>query len=327
MRLRLALLASLMPTLLWNPGAWAAGTTETAIRTQFKQIQAAMDKDDSAAALRLAKACLETVRQSGMDDLMPQALLMRGEALLGSAEDEEPRPYLLNAMGLASAYHNPKVLANALNDMGIICERDERPYAAQEYYREANAIANTLKDPQLQDAVTYDLATLECERGDFDEGYQQLQAIFTRAQARNDQLSAVKTLVQIADTELEMNLPEKAEASAQKALKLSKQLASPLSEQGALRVLAALAVARGDMDTAESDLRGAQTAAKASKDPFAQANADFDLGEFYAAHQRTAEALPQLEASETKFRQMDKAAVANQIQDAIVRLKSGKLSK
>lgn len=321
LRLQNALLASLFSGLLLAPGAQALETPEEAVRAKFQQVQTAMDRDDRDTAMRLATECLEAVRSQGLTFLMPEALLMNGEAMMGSLQEPKSRSFLLNALGLASELKDRRVLANALNDLGILCEREDQLDAAEAYYREAYAIAKTLNDPLLMDAVTYDLATMECLRGDLTNGYEHMKAVLESARSRKDQLAALKTLVRLSEIERDLTQPGQAEATAQEALKLSRNLKHALSEQGALRVLAALAAAKGEFALAESHLKSALQAANISKDPYAGANAAFELGEFFAARKRMPEAQAQFLAAEHDFRQLGRLDIADQIRDAIEKLK------
>lgn len=324
LRLSKLLLASLIPAFMGTPGVLAAEDPEAAVRTQFKGIQAAMDRDDREGAVRLAAACLNDVRGRGLLALLPEALLMNGEALMGSIDEKGSKGYLLNALGLACELNDRRVQANALNDLGILCERDELNDAAEAYYREAYELAKTLDDPQLMDAVTYDLATMECQRGDLASGYERMQAVLQSARSRNDRFSMVKTLVRLAEIERDLARIPQAEATAQEALQLSLDIKHPLSEQGASRVLSAIAVSRGDAAGAEAHLKRALAAAIASKDSFAQANAAFELGEFYAAHKRSNEAQAQLRSSEGIFRRLGRGDIADQLLEAIEKIKEGK---
>lgn len=283
-----------------------------------------MDRDDREEAVRLAASCLADVRRQGLLSLLPEALLMNGEALMGSKDEKRSKGFLLNALGLAVELGDSRVHANALNDLGILCERDELNDAAEAYYREAYEMAKTLNDPPLMDAVTYDLATMECQRGDLTSGYERMKMVLQSARSRADRYSTVKTLVRLAEIERDLSKLEEAAATAQEALQLSIDIKHPLSEQGARRILSGLAQGKGDLLGAEAHLRKALAAAGASKDPYALANATFELGEFFATHKRIGEAQAQFRASEAIFRKLGRADIADQLLEAIKKLKEGK---
>lgn len=325
MKVRPALAALLLATMVATPGAFAAvEPSEPALRAAFQQLQAKMDRDDSKAALQLAGECLDAARKTGDLPLIAEAMLMHGEVYLGLDKDKEAKSYLLNALGLAVEAGVPRVHANALNDLGIISERSGNGYGAMSYYKEALAMAETLDDPLLLDAVTFDLGSIECEQGTFDSGYPRLQAVLERSRLRKDDLNAAKVLVRMASVEREMAKPEKSRATATEALELSRTLGSYPTQQGALRVLALLALDKNDLANAEARLKEALSVANESKDDWAMAYASFDLGQFYASKGRPKEAVTQLLAAQRTFRKLGKKEIVENIRKMLNQVEGGK---
>lgn len=325
MRIRPALLAIVLATACGAPAALAApaaqstasavvvGTTEDEIKAGFRALQAAMDRDDHAEAGRLAKACLAAVRESGLHALLPEALLMSGEAMMGANDDAAARKPLINGLGLAQLYDDRRSHANALNDLGIMAERAGQIRLAANYYREALTIAETVDDPQLLDAVTYDLGAAECELGKHEAGYPRLAAVLERTTARGDAYNAVKVKLRMADVEREMKQPERAEATAQETLAEARRLSNRTAEQGSLRLLAMLALDRKDLKAGEARLKEALKVARASKDPWAQGGASLDLAKFLMSNKRGKEATEHLLTAQRIFKQLKRQDVVDQI--------------
>ncbi|HEY9856399.1 MAG TPA: tetratricopeptide repeat protein [Stenomitos sp.] len=325
MKFRPALAALLLATMVATPGAWAAvEPTEPALRTAFQQLQSLMDRDDSQAALKLAGECLEAARKNGNLALVAEALLMHGEVYLGLDKDKEAKSYLLNALGLAAEVGVPRVRANALNDLGIINERAGHGYAAESYYKEALAIAVTLDDPLLLDAVDFDLGAIECDQGAFDRGYPRLQSVLERSRQRKDELNAAKVLVRLASAEREMSKPEKAGPTATEALELSRKLGYYPTQQGALRILALLAMDKKDPVNAEARLKEALGVANQSQDEWAMAYAAFDLGQFYASQGRPKDAVTQLLNAQRTFRKLGKKDLVDNVRKLLNQVEGGK---
>lgn len=325
MKARPALAALLLATLVATPGALAAvEPSQSALRTAFQELQAAMDRDDTQKALPLAGECLAAARKSGSLALVSEALLMHGEVYLGLDKDKEAKGYLLNALGISVEVGDERVHANALNDLGILCERAGHDVAAESYYREALAIAETLSDPLLLDAVSFDLGSLECDHGGFEAGYSRLQAVLERSRGRHDELNAVKVLVRMAAVEREMSKPDKATATATEALELSRKLGYYPTQQGALRVLSLIALDHEDFALAEERLKGALAVANQSRDDWAMAYASLDLGQFYATKGRSKEAVAQLLVAQRTFRKLGKKDLVDGIRKMLNQLEGGK---
>lgn len=289
------------------------GHSEEEIKAGFRALQAAMDRDDQAEAARLAKACLAAVRASGHHWLLPEALLMSGEAMMGSEQDADARKYLLNGLGLSQLYGDRRSQANALNDLGIMAERSGNVRLAANYYRQALVIAETVDDPQLLDAVTYDLGSAECELEDHEAGYPRLQAALERTLGRNDLNNAVKIKLRLADVEYDMKQPERSEATAAESLALARQIQNKAAEQGSLRRLALLAVDRKDLTLAEARFKQALQVARTAKDPWAMGAASLDLAKFLMANQRGKEATEHLLAAQRSFKQLKRQDVVDEI--------------
>lgn len=325
MKVRPALAALLLATMVATPGAFAAvEPTEPALRAAFQQLQGAMDRDDSMTALQLAGECLVAARQTGNLALIAEAMLMHGEVFLGLDKDKEAKGYLLNALGLAVEIGDKRVHANALNDLGIISERAGRSYGAEGYYREALTIAETLDDPLLLDAVTFDLGAIECEKGAYDKGYPRLQTVLERSRKRKDDLNTVKVLVRLANVEREMAKPEKAGATASDALELSRSIGYLQTQQGALRIMAMLAMDKNDVSTAESRLKEALGVANQSKDDWSMAYAELDLGQFYASKGRQKEAVSHLLTAQRTLRKLGKKDAVENIRRMLNHIEGGK---
>lgn len=325
MKLRPALAALLFVTLAATPGALAAvEPTETAIRASFERLQSAMDRNNNKVALPLAGEILEAARKSGSLALVAEALLMHGEVYLGLDKMQEAKSYLLNALGLAVEVGDKRVHANALNDLGIVAERAGRVNGAESYYRQSLAIAETLDDPLLLDAATFDLGAIECEKGDYDSGYPRLKSVLDRSKKRKDDLSAARVLVKIASVEREMKKPDQAAASAAEALGLGRAVGYYPTQHGALRVLAMLAMDKNDLTEAESKLREALGVARESEDDWALAHASLDLGQFYAAKQRHKEAVTQLITAQRTFRKLGEKDAVENIRKLLNQLEGGK---
>lgn len=325
MNLRPALAALLLATLVATPGAFAAiEPTEPAIRAGFQELQRAMDKEDSKTALKLAGECLAVARRYGNLAILAEALLMHGEVYLGLDDDQKAKSYLLNALGLAVEVGDKRVHANALNDLGIISERAGRGHGAESYYREAVTLAEQLDDPLLLDAATFDLGSIECERGAYDSGYPRLKQVLERSRARKDDLNAVKVMVRLANVEREMSKPEAAGSTAIEALELSRSLGFYPTQQGALRVLAHLAMDTNDLANAEARLKEALGVANQSKEEWAMAYAALDLGQFYASKGRAKEAMAHLLSAQRTFRKLGKKEAVEMIRKMLNQAEGGK---
>lgn len=298
--------------------------TETSIKAGFDRLQAAMDRDDDETSRQLADACLTAARENGSIALVAQALLMKGESQMGTEQDTSAKKYLLNALGLANALDNANIRANALNDLGILAERDGLGEAAEAYYRESLAIARTLSDPLLLDAVSFDLGAILYEKGDLKGGYALLEGVCDRSKTRHDDLNVVKAEVKLAEFERAMKQPDKAGQSANEALSISRKLAYRPTELGSLRVLALLALDRNDIQAAESNLQDALSTAVASKDKWAIASARYDLGEFYATKGRSEDAIRNLMEAQAAFRELGRKGFAEEIGKTLNQLDGGK---
>jgi tetratricopeptide (TPR) repeat protein len=284
-------------------------TNAAAVRDGFQRLQAAMDRDDRAEVERLAPTCLEAARASGDLSLLPEALLMRGEACMSLDQDDRAKGYLLNAMGLAQELDDRRVFANTLNDLGILIEHEGARFMAESYYRQAFAIARTLDDPALLDAVTYDLATSEAERGDYATSRTRLQDLVNRAMQRHDRLAATKAMVKLADVDHAMSQPSEAQETATTALAMAKEVSHLPSRQAAEQLLATLALERGDAGTAETRFKEALATAEASHDGWQLATAHLDLGSFYASRGAADLARGHLMAAERGFRQLGSSSL------------------
>lgn len=325
MRFRPALAALLVATMVGAPGAFAAvEPTEPAIRAAFRNLQVTMDREDGKAGLKLAGEVLAAARKHGNLALLAEALLMHGEVYLGLDNDKAARGYLLNALGLAVEVGDRRTHANALNDLGIISERAGRGHGAECYYRQALDMAETLDDPLLLDAVTYDLGSIECEKGAYESGYQRLKTVLERSRGRNDELNAAKVLVRIASVEREMSKHELAGSSASEALELSRKLGFYPTQQGALRVLAMLALDKDDLANAETRLKEALSVANLSQDDLSKGYAALDLGQFYASKGRPKEAVSQLLSAQRSFRKLGKKEAVENIRQMLNQLEGGK---
>ncbi|HEY9898641.1 MAG TPA: hypothetical protein V6D00_05620 [Pantanalinema sp.] len=329
MRIRPALASFVLAMAVAVPGALAApvspiGASEAEIKVGFRALQAAMDRDDQAEAARLAKECLAAVRASGLHALLPEALLMSGEAMMASEKDAEARKPLLNGLGLAQLYGDRRSQANALNDLGIMAERDGRIRQAANYYREALPIAETVDDPQLLDAVTYDLGSAECELGMYEAGYPRLQGVLERTLSRDDAYNAVKVKLRLANVEREMKQAERAEATAQETLAMARRIENKTAEQGSLRLLALLAIDRKDLKLGETRLKEALKVARTSKDLWAQGAASLELAKFLMANQRGKEATEHLLAAQRSFKQLKRQDLVDQIRLMLDRTGKGK---
>lgn len=342
MRIRPALSALVIAFLIGSPAALAApvapsgrpvtkadapavkiGLSEEAIKAGFRALQAAMDRDDQAEAARLAKACLAAVRASGLHALLPEALLMSGEAMMGAEQDGQERKYLLNGLGLAQIYGDRRSHANALNDLGIMAERDGNGPLAEHYYREALTIAETVDDPQLLDAVTYDLGSAECELENHEAGYPRLQAALERTLGRNDLNNAVKIKLRLADVERDMQQATRSETTAEEALTLARRIRNKAAEQGSLRLLAMLAVDRKDLTLAESRFKQALQVARTGKDPWAMGGASLDIAKFLIVNQRGKEATEHLLAAQRSFKQLKRQDLVNEIRTLLKHMEKG----
>lgn len=325
MKVRPALAALLLATLVATPGAFAATeATEPAIRASFERLQAAMDRDLTDVSIPLAGECLEAARKLGSLPVLAEAMMMHGEVYLGLEKDKEAKSYLLNALGLAVVLGDKRVHANTLNDLGILCERAGHGYGAESYYREAVGIAETLDDPLLLDAATFDLGSIECERGAYESGYARLKLVLERSKKRKDDLNAAKVLVRIAGVEREMSKPELAGASASDALELGRSLGYYPTQQGALRLLAMLALDKNDLANAEARLKEALGVARDSKDEWSLAYASFDIGQFYASKGRAKEAVAHLLTAQRTFRKLGKKEAVENIRKVLTQLEGGK---
>lgn len=325
MKVRPALTALLLATTVAMPGAFAAvEPTEPAIRASFERLQAAMDRDDTKLALPLAAECLEAARKLGNIPVVAEALLMHGEVYLGLDDDTKAKSFLLNALGLAVEVGDKRVHANALNDLGIISERAGRGHGAEGYYRESLAIAETLDDPLLLDAATFDLGSIQCEKGAYESGYAHLQKVLERSRKRKDDLNAAKVMVRIAGVEREMAKPEQAGSTASDALELGRALGYHPTQQGALRVLAMLALDQKDFANAEARLKEALGVARESKDEWALGYASFDIGQFYASRNRSKEAISHLLTAQRTFRTLGKKDAVDSIRKMLNQLEGGK---
>ncbi|MNX92513.1 hypothetical protein D3C86_1246600 [compost metagenome] len=312
------------PAVTSKPPVQAIGQSEAEIKAGFRAVQAAMDRDDQQEAMRLAKACLAAVRASGQHALLPEALLMSGETMMGAENDREARKYLLNGLGLAQLYGDRRSHANALNDLGIMAERDGKIRLAANYYREALPIAETVDDPQLLDAVTYDLGSAECVLEQFETGYARLTTALERTLARGETHTAVKIKLRVADVERDMKQPAQAENTALEALTMARSVKNKASEQGALRLLGMLAVDRKDLKVGEARFKEALKVARSGTDPWAQGAASLDLATFLVANQRGKEATEHLLAAQRTFKQLKRQDLVDQIRTLLNHVEKGK---
>lgn len=309
---------------LATPGLAAVAPSEAGVRSGFKQLQVAMDRDDRAAYLKLSVECLEAVRQGRLLELLPEALSMRGEALMGGDQDALAHSYILNALGLAVELGNDRIRANALNDLGILADREGNPRAAYTYYREALEVIQGVDDPQALDAIAFDLASAEVELGELEAGFTRMQEVVKRARDRKDRYSELKALVRLADIEGDRKHPEEAARLADEALALARELKHPMSEQAAFRVKAAIALEAKAFDDAEKYLKSALAAARQSHDDWAEASAAFDLGSYYIRQNQVEKAKEPLLLAQRGYRKLGKTEYVDQLREVLKRLEEGK---
>ena len=133
--------------------------------SQFEAAQAAEQKGDWDAALRLYDSALELLPmdQAGQ---RPRLLRLLGRVHFERGEHEAAMTVFERSLMRARELNQSEAAASALNAMAVVAQARGRLDVAAEMYRRASAIAEQLGDSRLCAMIEQNLGTLANTRGD-----------------------------------------------------------------------------------------------------------------------------------------------------------------
>lgn len=215
-----------------------------------------------------ARVCLaeaEALSLKGAPSMESEVLLDQGTLAIYENKLQTARDYLMRALPLAQANHQPSIMAQVTGSLGLIEGRQDHYKAAIDWLNESLTAAKSIDSSQLQATTELNLAWLNSAIGDFDAAI----PAFTEAQNLT-QSSSLKEIIQNNIGDLYLNQENYAQAWEEFSRAREFAANNPAYADGmfdSVSGLAWVALAQGRISTAESLEQEAERVLSQSKSP------------------------------------------------------------
>jgi tetratricopeptide (TPR) repeat protein len=216
-----------------------------------------------ATALALFDEALALSERSGLpcDRLRAQILSWRSRCRRRQRDFEAAREDAAQALELAQAANDPRVVAGAYFQASFVAEKMGHLILSRQYAQQARAIYSELNDDRNLGRIMLNLGGLQLLLGKPGQAIEQLNASFALAVEAGSQPDAAQALGSLAAVHLQLGELEAADEHARKALDLLDGRDDFLDEIGqSSLVLGRSLLERGRLDEAEEWFRRADAA-------------------------------------------------------------------
>jgi len=200
-----------------------------------------------AEAAALAASAASVPEAGGGEPLRAEALAVRGVALAYLADEAAALPALEEAVSVARAAEDPRVIAVALGSLAIVHQRGGRSREAREAYEGALVAAERARDAWTLATTRLNLAGLEKGDGDLAKALVHFEAALDMGRRAGALLVVQQTLFNLANLDLYLGRFARAGASLE-GLAEQRERLSPHARAQLLGLQAELAIRLGDVE-------------------------------------------------------------------------------
>jgi tetratricopeptide (TPR) repeat protein len=193
-----------------------------------------------------------------------------------------------------------QVLGN--NNLGGIAVRQGRLDAALGYYQQALRQLEQIKGSLwVFGALHQNIGNTYLQRSELEAASVELQKALTYFNQANVRDLLPELYGQFAELHLRQNDPDAAEMDGQRSIELARELTMPREEGHNLRIMAEIALARGDLGRAEEYLQSSYTILREADDEYESARTQLTLAQLYLAQTKFEDGLKMLDLCSAVF--------------------------